>query len=406
MTRKRLTARFVESVRPPKQGRAAYLDSVVRGFGLRVTSTGHKSWFLNYRKAGRMRRWTIGGYPAMPLVTAREKADTGLREIAQGGDPAGGKADSHRAPTFKQMAHAYIERWAKPNKRTWRKDRAIIARELVSRFGSRKAASIQRGEIREAFDAVSARAPVAANRMLEIAKRLWNWALEVDYPSITANPCTGVKKAPERKGARWLKPSEVAAVWAAMDALPARWGAFCKLCLLTGQHPGEILAMRRDQVERSHGGAWWIMPEGHHKADWSHSVFLAPLALEAFEAACAASRGAEHAFPARGGGAASPDNNPWRRAVEALSKAAGVPRFTARDFRPTVATGMASEPLSISQAVIAKVLGHANPAITETYVRHGYDGEKRRAMLSWERRVIEIATGEAGGKVVAMPGIA
>jgi integrase len=357
-----------------------------------------------YRIKGRLRRWTFGTYPAVRLATARDMAKEGLRDVAKGLDPARHKVADRTAPTFKLLAADYIERWAKKRKKTWRKDEQIINRELLPRFGSRKAAGIGRGEIREAFETVADRAPVAANRMIEVAKRIWNWALEVDYPTITINPCAGIKKIEEVGGARWLRPSEIAAVWKATDELEFRWQAFCRLCLLTGQHPGEILTMQRDQIERTDdGGAWWVMPEGHHKADWSHSVYLTPLAVEAIEVASQASKDPDYLFPARGGGKSDPENVPWKRTIATLLEKSKVARFSARDFRPTVATGLESEPLGISQVIVAKVLGHANPAITARYTRHGYDQEKRRAMLAWSSRIEDLASGKpADSKVIPL----
>lgn len=413
MAQKRLTTRFIDSIKPPKEGRAEYWDDAVPGFGLRVTAAGRRSWVLMYRVAHRQRRWTFGTYPALSLAAAREKAKDGLQQVAKGQDPAGQKASAREAPTVKDLAADYIERWAKRNKKTWRKDREILDRELIPRFGARKAASLQRGEARPVFEEIAERAPVAANRFLQIAKRTWNWALEAEYPTIQANPWYGIRQVKERGGERWLRPSEVAAVWKAMDGLPAKWRAFCRLCVLTGQHPGEILTMRRDQVERlDDGGAWWVMPPGHHKAEWAHSVYLAPAALEAFDDACNLETGRRpeaneaapaHVFPSRKGGAPDPLNAPWKRPVLDLVALAGVDKFSARDFRPTLATGMQSEPLTIPQVVVAKVLGHANQAITELYTRHGYDAEKRQAMLRWAARIEELANGSAdAGKVVTL----
>ncbi len=421
MSRKRLTTRFIDSIKPPKDGRAEYWDEGVPGFGLRVTPAGRRSWVLMYRSARGQRRWTFGTYPALPLAAARDRAKEALQVVAKGGDPAGQKASDRRAPTVKDLVEEYIERWAKKRKKTWKKDQQVLERELLPRFGSRKAISLERGELRPVFEEIAERAPVAANRFLEIVRRVWNWALEVDYPTIQSNPWQGIRKVQERGGERWLRPSEIAAVWRAMDKLPPKWRAFCKLSLLTGQHPGEILTMGIDQVERlpePDGGAWWVMPEGHHKAAWAHSVYLAPAALEAFDDACrllakddgqqgsedaGAEEQPEHVFPARHGGASNPDNAPWKKPVADLVSYSKVDWFTARDFRPTVATGMESEPLHIPQVVVAKVLGHANTSITAQYTRHGYDSEKRQAMLRWAARVDELANCSAdAGKVVTL----
>lgn len=65
MPRKKLTDLFVERVKPPEEGRVEYFDAVFGGLALRVTDTGHKSWSVHYRLGDRLRRYTIGNYPAI-----------------------------------------------------------------------------------------------------------------------------------------------------------------------------------------------------------------------------------------------------------------------------------------------------------------------------------------------------
>src|SRR5439155_1947895 len=79
MARMRFTAATVESIKPTSR-RVDYFDATLRGFGLRVTPTGAKTWFYWYRlSTGKARRWTIGRYGkddkgGLGLATAREKA--------------------------------------------------------------------------------------------------------------------------------------------------------------------------------------------------------------------------------------------------------------------------------------------------------------------------------------------
>jgi hypothetical protein len=47
----------------------------VRGFGLRVGSSGNKSWILNFTThGGRERRMVIGDFPTWPAAEARKRA--------------------------------------------------------------------------------------------------------------------------------------------------------------------------------------------------------------------------------------------------------------------------------------------------------------------------------------------
>ena len=71
---------FVRSLAAPEAGnRIAYErgKDAVRGFGIRVTAAGTKSFVLNYTIAGRERRLTIGGYPAWSVAAARDQGYLG-----------------------------------------------------------------------------------------------------------------------------------------------------------------------------------------------------------------------------------------------------------------------------------------------------------------------------------------
>lgn len=62
-------------------------DAELPGFALRVTK-GRKSFVLEKRVRGRMRRLTIGPYGPLTVDQARKLAATHVGAIAQGDDPA------------------------------------------------------------------------------------------------------------------------------------------------------------------------------------------------------------------------------------------------------------------------------------------------------------------------------
>ncbi len=63
----RLTETIVRAAKP-KAVQYGINDANARGFGLRVSSTGTKSWFAMRRVNGTMKRKTLGRYPGMPLA--------------------------------------------------------------------------------------------------------------------------------------------------------------------------------------------------------------------------------------------------------------------------------------------------------------------------------------------------
>jgi hypothetical protein len=75
----KLTARTVESIRPPKSGRLELFDEDLPGFCIRVTSNDRRSDCVFYRVGPRLRRATLGTLPPLTLADARQLALEALR---------------------------------------------------------------------------------------------------------------------------------------------------------------------------------------------------------------------------------------------------------------------------------------------------------------------------------------
>jgi hypothetical protein len=58
-------------------------DEELPGFGLRVFKSGKRSYLVQYRTAGRTRRYTIGLHGPWTPETARKRARSLLGQIAQ-----------------------------------------------------------------------------------------------------------------------------------------------------------------------------------------------------------------------------------------------------------------------------------------------------------------------------------
>ena len=84
MPTKKLTDLFVERAKPPAHGRIEYFDAAFPGLALRITANGGKSWCAFYRFNGRLRRFTIGAYPAIKPAQARREATCRARACARG----------------------------------------------------------------------------------------------------------------------------------------------------------------------------------------------------------------------------------------------------------------------------------------------------------------------------------
>jgi hypothetical protein len=89
MPNQSITLRTIEAAKPSASGDVYTWDTSLRGFGLRVTPRGVKSYVLQYRvEGGPARRKTIGihGSP-WTTQTARREAERLLMLVRQGIDP-------------------------------------------------------------------------------------------------------------------------------------------------------------------------------------------------------------------------------------------------------------------------------------------------------------------------------
>jgi hypothetical protein len=78
LTRPKLTHDVVRDAPAPSTGSVTLWDSEDTGFGIRIFAAtarhphGAKSFFINYRKDGRERRFKIGSYPDWTVSAARD----------------------------------------------------------------------------------------------------------------------------------------------------------------------------------------------------------------------------------------------------------------------------------------------------------------------------------------------
>ena len=79
-----------------------------------------------------------------------------------------------------------------------------------------------------------------------------------------------------------------------------------------------------------------------------------------------------------------------------------IPNWRLHDLRRTGATNMAR--LGISTELIGRVLNHApERTVTGIYDRHSYLDEKRRALDTWERKLLSVIR-PTSDNVVFLPG--
>ena len=379
----KLNARNITTLQAIDGVRTDYRDELLPGFFLRVTPQGTRSFGIVYTtRDGRLRRCTLGPVGPVVLSEARARAKKLRRAVAQGEDPQGEQMTARRqrltAATVEDLVEAFL---ASKEALAWRpKTRQEFARilrvEVVPALGDRKPGDIKRGEIRALVDRLSDRAPVMANRVFEVTRRLYTWAIGKDL--VETSPCVGLSKpSPETQRDRFLTEDEIRAVWAACDAEPGIIGDAFRLMLVTAQRRGEVLTLRWQDVD----GAWWTIPAALAKNGLAHRVPLSRPALAILERLRKRANG-PWVFPSPT--TDRPIENP-QKAAERLRERSKVPDLRLHDLRRTAASLMTG--MGISRLTVKKILNHAERDVTAVYDRHSYDPEKRSALEAWGRRL-------------------
>ena len=127
MPKRALTAIAVERIKPPAKGQVEIFDRGYPGLAPRVSYGGGKAWAMFYRHGGKLRRRTLGLFPAMGLAEAREAWRETRKLVAMGQDPA------RVAVKTSDTVNSVIEDWLKRDKRDAKASSLYQTRSAISR---------------------------------------------------------------------------------------------------------------------------------------------------------------------------------------------------------------------------------------------------------------------------------
>lgn len=307
MARAALTALTVQKIKRPtsKTARAEKYDSIVPGFGCRVTSEGTKSWIYVYTSPTqhKRRRYTIGsvefgkddasgerladGITTFDLEQARAKAQQ-LRDMvrkkkdpadelkkaeASAADEAAVQAKETARPTFAIVAETYKARELGRKRRGAELGR-IIDRELIGPWGKKAAADITAIDVEERIlSLVNAGKPEAARKLLEVIRQIFDWAMaHPSYrlersPADRMNAMKLIGKKVKRK--RILSDDELRAAWRAACRMGYPFGDMVKVLMLTALRRNEAAEAHRSEFEI--GRKLWTIPAERMKGEEDES---------------------------------------------------------------------------------------------------------------------------------------
>lgn len=230
----KITKRVVDAAGPRDKDYVIW-DDELPGFGLRVFTSGKRSYVIQYRSGGRSRRYTIGLHGVWTAETARQEAKVQFGRVASGDNPAEERQLDHKAITVKELCTLYIAdleaglilgKGGRPKKATTAAtDIGRIHRHIFPLLGTRRVKDLTKADINKVLkDIMAGKTRVSvktkklrgkaivrggagtATRTVGLLGGILTYAVEAGI--IEHNPAHGLRKPKDRVRDRRLTEAE------------------------------------------------------------------------------------------------------------------------------------------------------------------------------------------------------
>lgn len=372
------------------------------GLNAKISKAGKISFIYRYRWRDKPVKLTIGNYPAMSILQAREKRQTLRNWIENGFDPREKLKlqliSRTEALTVSEAFEYWIERYCVPAglvKVAY--NRQIFAKHIAPILGDVKIDNTTREHWVNLFDKMESR--VMAHHIFSICKRAFRFCLNRD--AIKANPLEklnprDVGQKPRIKD-RMLEPGELKTIYDWLRFRQTEEAKFLvKFVMLTGCRTAEIRQATWDWFDME-GGVWTI-PSAHYKTRKSVRRALCPAAVKMLQKR-QKSVDTAHVLTSPRVFAGRESDRPLNAQVAAnyaksIKMGAKMEEWSLHDLRRTFATMMSA--LGCPPYVVEKLLGHQMAGVMVHYNLHDYMDDQKHWVKVWEDKLSEIVGEEFG----------
>jgi integrase len=411
----KLTGRTVEAAKPEAK-RYVIWDTEKKGFGVRVETSGLKSFIIRYRagQGGRnsvAREMVIGRFGNWAPEKARVEAGRILNQVDAGQDPALDRNQKRKELNISELCDLYlIEGTANKKMSTLTIDKGRIERHIKPLLGNKLVTEVRTKDITRFMQDVAngktaddvktklrGRAIIeggkgTASRTVGLLGGIFSFAVKQELRP--DNPVRGVERYRDGKGERFLSSNELNTLGEALrnaEHAGANKSALAIIRLLsfTGARKSEITGLSWSEVDFDRSCL--------RLADSKTGAKVIPLGPPALEILSHIERveGSLLVFPAESGtNSFQGTEKVWRK----VRKAASLSDLRIHDLRHSFASAglMAGDNL----AIIGKLLGHADVKTTSRYAHLADDPVKQAA----DRISTSIAAAMSGntGEIIPM----
>jgi integrase len=319
-----------------------------------------------------------------------------LAEVAAGRDPAAERREKRHqnGDLVEQVAAEFVaRRFRSRGLKSTPEAEAMLRNHVLPHWAGRRIGSVSRHDVLLVLDKLAdAGWPRATNKVRQLLRQLFRWSKGRGL--VTVDPTKGVDKPfVERSRDRVLDDRELAAVWAATDALDWPWREYVRMLVLLGQRRTEVAAMQWSHLDLQ--ARVWNIPPG--KMDRARVLPL-PAAVIEILGSLPRIEDVDHVFGSRLTSFAT-----MKRKLDQLS---GVTGWRLHDLRRSFATNQ--QRLGTKLEVTEELLGHrsgSRSGVIGVYQRFDFADEQRLALQRWADRVARLTGGATAEVVPLRPGV-
>jgi integrase len=384
----KLTKRIVDAAEAQDKDYVIW-DDELPGFGLRVFTSGKRSYLIQYRSAGRSRRYTIGQHGVWTPELARKEAKVQLGRVAQGDNPAEERQLDHKAITVKELCDLYLNdlkaglilgKGGRPKKATTIvTDTGRIHRHILPLIGTRRVKDLMKADINKVLkDIMAGKTRVSvktkklrgkaivrggvgtATRTVGLLGGILTYAVEAGI--IETNPAHGIRKPKDRVRSRRLSEAEYRTLGgilrkAAEDERYQITADIIRQIALTGCRRSEMIKLRWDEADMEASCLRLVDSKG------GASTRAIGLPVVEYLESRWTPKASTYVFPGQGDdNAFGSFPNHWEKIFRNTTLADITPHVLRHSF-----ASIAND-LGFTEVTIAALIGHAKGSVTSKYI--------------------------------------
>ncbi|KAF1687958.1 integrase [Pseudoxanthomonas broegbernensis] len=370
------------------------------GLYLEISPNGGKWWRLKFRHGGKEKRLSLGTYPEVSLVEARDKRAEHKKLLSAGVDP-GQHRKAATAAGAERAANSFevvAREWFAKQQVGWAPSHAdkVIARlenDILPWLGSRPVAEITAPELLKHLDRIEKRGAVeTAHRALQNCGQIFRYAIQTGRAE--RDPTYDLKGAltPHRtqQYAHVVEPAEIAVQLRKIHACKGTFPVLCALRLvpLLFARTGELRHMRWTDLDLE-AGQWCYTVS---KTRRQHIASLSSQAVAILTELKPLTGHHQYVFPGKGRDRKEPISS---NAILQALRRAGISKEeqTIHGYRHTASVRL-NEMSTWNTDAIEAALTHKMPGVRGVYAgRAQYLDERRRMMQAWADYLDALRTG-------------